>query len=53
MLHTLHNDQLWVQVSAHGAEPMHLRDKTGTELLWQGDPAVWPRRAPLHRPAEK
>lgn len=47
MLHTLHNDQLWVQVSAHGAEPMHLRDKTGTELLWQGDPAVWPRRAPL------
>jgi len=47
MQYTLQNDYLTVQVSPLGAEPMSLRGPDGVELLWQGVPAVWPRRAPL------
>lgn len=30
-----------------GAQLMSLRTAEGTELLWQGDPAWWPDRAPI------
>jgi galactose mutarotase-like enzyme len=43
----LDNGVLRVVVSSLGAEIQSLRRlDTGTEYLWQGDPAVWPRRAP-------
>ncbi|MCU0292048.1 MAG: aldose 1-epimerase family protein [Thermoanaerobaculaceae bacterium] len=43
----LDNGVLRVAVSSMGAEMQSLRRlDTGTEYLWQGDPAVWPRRAP-------
>lgn len=47
MEYCLQNDVLTVRVGALGAEPLSLRGADGVELLWQGDPAVWPRRAPL------
>lgn len=47
-LHTLHNDFLELSVSNLGAEWQHIIAKpTGQELLWQGDMAVWGRRAPV------
>lgn len=47
-MHTLHNDFLELGVSNLGAEWQHIVDKqTGQELLWQGDAAVWGRRAPV------
>lgn len=39
---------LHAEVSRHGAELGSLRRVTsGIEYLWQGDPAVWSRRAPI------
>ena len=35
-------------MDTHGAEPVSVLHKpTGAELLWQGDPAVWGRHAPI------
>jgi len=45
-LHTLRSDALTVQISEHGAEMQSIRTRRGLELLWQGDPAFWARRAP-------
>jgi galactose mutarotase-like enzyme len=43
----LDNGVLRVVIARMGAELQSLRRvDTGTEYLWQGDPAVWPRRAP-------
>jgi galactose mutarotase-like enzyme len=48
MLHTLESDALTVSVSATGAELQSIfSKKTGTEYLWQGDPAFWGSRAPV------
>ena len=33
-------------ISTLGAEPQSLK-RDGIEYIWQGDPAVWPRRAPI------
>lgn len=30
-----------------GAQLMSLRTASGVDLLWQGDPAIWPDRAPI------
>ncbi|HBR01990.1 MAG TPA: hypothetical protein DD738_05210 [Ruminiclostridium sp.] len=47
MIYTIENDALRVQINSLGAELWSLWDKRSrTELLWQGDPLVWPRRAP-------
>lgn len=44
----IQNDFLTVQISEHGAELQSIHDiNTNTERLWQGDPAVWGRRAPV------
>ena len=41
------NDHLSVTISPYGAELMSLRDRIGREWLWQGNPAIWNRRAPI------
>lgn len=34
-------------IDPYGAQLMSLRSADGSELLWQGDPAIWPDRAPI------
>ncbi len=46
-LHHIGDGRIAVSVSNTGAELMSLRDAAGREWLWQGDPASWPRRAPI------
>ena len=38
---------LGAEISATGAELVRLRDRTGADLLWDGDPAFWTGRSPL------
>lgn len=38
---------LSAQIAAAGAELQTLQDRDGSDLLWNGDPAVWAGRAPL------
>lgn len=45
-IYTLKNGPLEAQVSSLGAECISLKYK-GTEYLWQADPAVWGRHAPV------
>src|SRR5580698_4093629 len=49
-------DQAWVSISSgglsaqidpRGAQLSSLRTQDSSELLWNGDPAVWAGRAPL------
>lgn len=47
MIITLENDLLTVAIEDAGAQLASIRDREGTEYLWQGDPDIWPRRAPL------
>ena len=48
MQYSIENDILRLTVDSHGAEPVSVIHKpTGAELLWQGDPAVWGRHAPI------
>ena len=45
---TIANDFLTVNISRHGAELTSIKDNlTGRERLWQADPEVWPRHAPV------
>jgi len=39
--------QLAVEIAERGAELRSVRDASGAEWLWQGDPAWWGGRAPL------
>ena len=49
---TISNQQLTIQVAEHGAEMQSLRiNASGRELLWQGLPEFWDRRAPILFPA--
>jgi galactose mutarotase-like enzyme len=41
------SDELTAQIDPHGAQLSILRDRSGRDLLWNGDPAVWSGRAPL------
>lgn len=54
--HNAGTNQTWVELWAdglraaidpHGAQLMSLKTAAGDELLWQGDPAIWPDRAPI------
>ena len=48
MILTIRSTALTVEIEDAGAQLASVRDnQTGTEYLWQGNPAVWPRRAPL------
>lgn len=40
-------DGLRAAVNPHGAQLMSLKTAGGDELLWQGDPTIWPDRAPI------
>jgi len=48
MIHTLQSNHLRVEISEKGAELHSLfSTKTKTEYLWQGDPSIWGKRAPV------
>ena len=48
MIITIQSEELTVDIEDAGAQLASVRDrKSGTEYLWQGDPAIWNRRAPL------
>ncbi len=48
MIGVLENAVVKVEVSLHGAELQSVFNKQfQLEYLWQGDPAVWPRKAPV------
>lgn len=48
MKYTLENEQIRLTVDSLGAQPISVITKqTGEECLWQGDPAVWGRHAPI------
>ena len=44
---TIQNEFLSLTVDTHGAEAVSLKNAAGEELLWQADPAVWERHAPI------
>ncbi|MDQ0223077.1 aldose 1-epimerase family protein [Streptococcus moroccensis] len=46
-MYYLKNDDLSIAIKPLGAELSSLKDKVGTEYLWQGDPAHWPGQAPV------
>ena len=41
------NDQLTVEISAHGAELKSIKDADGNEYLWDGDKEFWGGQSPL------
>jgi len=48
MKSVLENESIKIEVSANGAELQSIFHKFyKIEYLWQGDPAVWPRKAPV------
>lgn len=44
---TIKNEFLTLTVDTHGAEAVSIKNAAGEELLWQADPAVWSRHAPI------
>ena len=47
-LYTLENEEITISVESFGAELKSLRDrKTGTEYMWNADPAYWKRTSPV------
>jgi galactose mutarotase-like enzyme len=44
---SLRSDHLLAEINPLGAQLSRLRDGSGRDLLWGGDPAVWNGRAPL------
>ena len=45
---TLENEELLIRVERHGAELTRIYDKkAGRDILWEGDPSVWGRHAPI------
>ena len=46
-MYELDNGTLRVRICELGAELRSLRAADGTEVLWQGDPALWRRSAPV------
>ena len=47
MEYTISNGTLTLTVSTYGAEAVSLKNAAGQEMLWQADPAIWPRHAPI------
>ena len=43
----LSSAELHVEVNPLGAQLSVFRDRSGRDLLWDGDPAVWAGRAPI------
>ena len=46
-MNLISNGLLTVGVNTQGAELCSIKDANGTEYLWQADPAVWARHAPI------
>lgn len=44
---TIQNHALTVEIDTLGAQLASIRAPDGTEYLWQGDPEIWARRAPM------
>ena len=44
---TIKNEFLTVDISNIGAEVQSVRDSSGKEYIWQGDPAFWNKHAPV------
>lgn len=44
---SIHNEFLTLTVDTHGAEAVSLKNAAGEEMLWQADPAIWARHAPI------
>lgn len=47
MIVTLRNECLTVEIEDVGAQLASITSQDGTQYLWQGNPDIWPRRAPL------
>lgn len=47
MIYTLQSEILTVEIEDLGAQLASIRTKDGTEYLYQGNPEVWARRAPI------
>jgi galactose mutarotase-like enzyme len=45
--YSIASDHLRASVKPHGAELCRLQTGAGLDLLWDGDPAVWGRQAPV------
>lgn len=46
--YTIQNDKLTAVIDSHGFELVSLvRRRDGSELIWQADPSVWKRHAPI------
>jgi len=44
---SIHSDELSALIDPRGAQLSALRDRSGRDLLWNGDPSIWTGRAPL------
>ena len=44
---TISNEHLTVEIAEKGSELQSIKDASGREYLWQGDPDFWPRRSPI------
>lgn len=47
MLFTLYSNELSVIINSRGAELSSIKSADGDEYLWQADPNIWPRKAPI------
>lgn len=47
MKKTIQNEYLEATVNSRGAELCSLKDRDGVEYIWQADPDIWPRHAPI------
>ncbi len=47
MTFEIQNDRLSVRIENIGAQIISVRDWAGTEYMWQRDPDIWPRTAPI------
>ena len=47
MIYTICNSALTARIDETGAQLISLKDKSGTEYIWQREPAVWSSCSPL------
>lgn len=47
MIFEIRNDCLTVTIEDVGAQILSVKDRAGTEYMWQREPDIWPRTAPV------